>query len=437
MISNKMNYEETIDYLFNIAPMFQNIGADAYKEGLSNTLALDQHFYYPHRGYHTIHVAGTNGKGSTSHTIASILQQAGYRVGLYTSPHLVDFRERIRVNGQMISKQYVIDFVAKGRAFFEPMAPSFFELTTALALNYFYDQQIDIAVIEVGMGGRLDCTNIINPKLSIITNISYDHTQFLGDTLEKIAYEKAGIIKPQTPVVIGESQGEVRQVFLNKAKELSAPIHFADEGNEILQVTRTVDGFWEYNTSLIGQLQGALAGSCQPKNTATILCATRRLRELGFEIGDEDIRKGFNMVCEVTGLMGRWQKIQTEPTIVCDIAHNPAGLAYVGKQLSTYNADDLHIVIGMVSDKDITHSLSLLPPHANYYFTQAHVQRAMPAEKLTEIAQQLGFKGNQYTSVAEAVKAAQKTATTTSFIFIGGSTFVVADYLLEHQSTPQ
>ncbi len=430
-----MTYTQTIEYLFNAAPLFQNIGAGAYKEGLSNTHLLDEHFNHPHRSYRTIHVAGTNGKGSTCHTLAATLQHAGLRVGLYTSPHLVDFRERIRINGQMIPEQRVIDFVEQERSFFEPLHPSFFELSTALALLYFKEQQVDVAIIEVGLGGRLDCTNIIRPELSIITNISYDHTQFLGDTLEKIATEKAGIIKSGVPVVIGETNGNnaVRKVFLKTAQSQNAPIWFADEENEVLSSRRSEDGLWEYDTTLVGELCGTLTGECQPQNTATILCALHRLREASFCITDEDIRMGFANVCAYTGLMGRWQTVSLHPQVVCDIAHNPAGLRYIGQQMDSLADRTLHIIIGMVSDKDIRHSLAELPKYAKYYFTQASVKRALPAEELATIARAEGLHGFTYPNVNEAFMAAKQSATADDFIYVGGSTFIVADFMQSHK----
>lgn len=427
-----MTYAEATDYLFNMAPLFQNIGANAYKEGLANTLTLDLHFGHPHRSYRTIHVAGTNGKGSTSHTLAAILQDAGYKVGLYTSPHLKDFRERIRVNGQMISEQRVIDFVKQERDFFAPLHPSFFELSTALAFLYFKEQKVDVAVIEVGLGGRLDCTNIISPELSIITNISFDHMQFLGNTLESIAGEKAGIIKDNTPVVIGETNGHeaVKAVFVSTARAKNAPILFADETDIVKHSERTSEGFWKYETKNAGTLHAALAGECQPQNTATILCAAEILKEKGFHISNENIRHGFSDVCTSTGLMGRWQCIQrNHPTIVCDIAHNPAGLSLIGEQLSKLHHSDLHIVIGMVSDKDVRHSLSYLPKNARYYFTQAGVKRAMPAQELAAIAKESGLKGEVYNNVKEAFQAAKHHASSDGFIYVGGSTFIVSDLL--------
>lgn len=436
-----MTYKETIDYLFNVAPLFQNIGQGAYKEGLSNTHALDEHFGYPHRQFRTIHVAGTNGKGSCSHTLAAILQESGLRVGLYTSPHLVDFRERIRVNGEMISEQRVIDFVEQERSFFEPLYPSFFELTTALAFLYFAEQKVDVAVIEVGLGGRLDCTNIITPDLSIITNISFDHTQFLGDTLPKIASEKAGIIKPQIPVVVGETNGhaDVRQVFIDKAESMNAPIIFADESSIVISSERITTGGRLYETTMLGTLVGELGGDCQEYNTATILNAVIQLRQKGYEISDENIRNGFLHVCQTTGLMGRWQRISEQPLVICDTGHNVGGLQYIARQLEAMRPahGTIRMVIGMVGDKDVRGSLSLLPKDARYYFTQASVKRAMNVKEFQHIASTLGLEGNCFDSVDEAYQAAltdAQHATTedesaNDLIYVGGSSFIVADFL--------
>lgn len=425
-----MTYQETLDYLFNVAPLFQNIGQGAYKEGLSNTHALDEHFGHPHKAYRTIHVAGTNGKGSCSHTIAAILQSAGYKVGLYTSPHLVDFRERIRVNGEMISEERVIDFVEKERTFFEPLYPSFFELTTALALLYFKEQKVDVAVIEVGLGGRLDCTNIISPDLSVITNISFDHTQFLGSTLPAIATEKAGIIKPNTPVVIGETNGheDVRDVFSRKAAETGSPIIFAEEDNEIISspVSQSVKRIYE--TKTYGTIEGQLGGECQIFNTNTILNAVSVLKDLGYNLTRENVLDGFSKVCDLTGLMGRWQVMETAPLTICDTGHNVGGIELITKQLKTINKK-LRIVIGMVGDKDVKGSLSLFPKDATYYFTQASVKRAMDVNIIHSIGEELGLKGNKYDNVAEAYRNARKDADNSDFIYIGGSSFVVADYL--------
>ena len=405
-----MTYSEATEYLFTSAPLFQNIGAGAYKEGLGNTEALDTHFGHPHRKYMTIHVAGTNGKGSVSHTLAAILQSAGYRVGLYTSPHLVDFRERIRVNGEMISKERVVKFIEEERSFFEPLHPSFFELATALAFKYFEEAAVDIAVIETGLGGRLDCTNIVSPILSIITNISFDHIQFLGNTLPAIAKEKAGIIKPGTPVVIGETgeNRDVKTVFLEKSLEMQSPIYFADELNHPHRKTQ-------------------LKGYCQEKNTQTILTALDILKEK-LNISQESIDKGFLNVCELTGLMGRWQILNISPLTICDTGHNVGGWEYLARQLES-TPGTLHIVIGMVGDKDVNKVVSMLPKRGKYYFTQASVARAMPLEQFTEIARKNGLEGVSFSNVNEAYNAAMKDASTNDTIFIGGSTFIVADLL--------
>lgn len=424
-----MNYSETLTYLYNSAPLFQHIGKDAYKEGLTNTHLLDEHFGHPHHNFRTIHVAGTNGKGSCSHTIAAVQQAAGYKTGLYTSPHLIDFRERIRVNGQPISQEFVIDFVEQHRAFFEPLHPSFFELTTAMAFLYFAQEKVDVAVIEVGLGGRLDCTNIIRPDLCVITNISFDHVQFLGNTLAKIATEKAGIIKPQTPVVIGETTPETKPVFLQKATEMQAPIHFAEEEQFVQQVEYTKDGHCLYQTINYPDLRGELGGFCQEKNTNTILSALQCLQQAGYHINESHIREGFANVCKLTGLMGRWQRLEEHPTIICDTGHNVGGISYITKQLAIQKYDKLHLVIGMVNDKDISGVLKLLPSEASYYFTQASVQRALPAGKVKELAQTFNLHGEAYPDVKSALIAAKEKAAPEDLIFIGGSSFIVADLL--------
>lgn len=423
-----MTYSETINYLFNSTPLFQNVGKDAYKEGLENTRLLDEHFGHPHRKFKTIHVAGTNGKGSCSHTLAAILQSAGYKVGLYTSPHLVDFRERIRVNGTPVSEQYVIDFVEQHRTFFEPLHPSFFELTTAMAFNYFAESQVDVAVIEVGLGGRLDCTNIITPDLCIITNISFDHVQFLGDTLAKIASEKAGIIKPGIPVVIGETTPETKPVFAQKAVQEGAPIRFAEE-EQIVISSLPKDGKNYYWTKDYPHLEGELGGLCQTKNTNTILCTVRILQSIGYEIKESHVREGFAHVCSLTGLKGRWQILQKSPMMVCDTGHNKGGIRYIVEQLSVQKYRRLHIVMGMVNDKDITGVLAMLPREATYYFTKASVSRALDEHEVQRLAGEAGLKGDTYPTVSEAVQAAKEAATAEDFIFIGGSTFIVADLL--------
>lgn len=408
-----MNYQEAIDYLYHSTPVFEHVGASAYKEGLENTLALDHHFNHPHRQYKTIHIAGTNGKGSCSHTIASILQEAGYKVGLYTSPHLVDFRERIRVNGQCVSEKYVIDFIEHERSFFEPLHPSFFELTTAMAFKYFAEQQVDVAVIEVGLGGRLDCTNIISPILSVITNISFDHTGFLGDTLAKIASEKAGIIKKGVPVVIGEYTDETRPVFEKKAKELNAPITFAQDFKELGK-----------------DIAFELKGDYQQKNKQTILAAISILTPtLLQDLNEATIRKGLTNVVKNTGLMGRWQTIQNKPKVVCDTGHNVGGWQYLSQQIQAQPCRKLRIVFGMVDDKDIDAVMELLPKNAVYYWTQADNHRAIAADVVAQKAIAHQLQGTSFNKVKDAYQQALQDADKEDFIFVGGSSYVVADFL--------
>lgn len=424
-----MNYQETIEYLFSSAPLFQHIGKDAYKEGLENTYVLDKHFGHPHQQYKTIHVAGTNGKGSCAHSLAAILQASDYKVGLYTSPHLVDFRERIRINGNMIPEEYVVDFVKKEKAFFESLHPSFFELTTALAFKYFAEQNIDVAVIEVGLGGRLDCTNIIHPDLCVITNISFDHVQFLGNTLQAIALEKAGIVKKDVPVVIGETVEETRPVFVEKAKSVKAPIIFAEEKRRVVNSTICLKGGRDYYTTTYGSIYGELEGEYQEKNTNTVLTAVEELIRLGYHIPEEALRKGFAFVSELTGLKGRWQKISTNPIIICDTGHNMAGIKLVVEQLKHCIYNKLHLIIGMVNDKDIDGVLSILPADATYYFTKSSVKRSLNEMEILEKARKFGLKGCTYISVPEAYEAAIKKAATDDLIYIGGSSFIVADLL--------
>lgn len=426
-----MTYTEAIEYLYNSAPLFQNIGAGAYKEGLQNTLKLDEHFGHPHQTFKTIHVAGTNGKGSVSHTIAAILQEAGYKVGLYTSPHLLDFRERIRVNGVMIPAERVAAFVQNEKDFFAPLHPSFFELTTALAFLYFREEQVDVAVIEVGLGGRLDCTNIITPDLSVITNISYDHTQFLGSTLPMIAKEKAGVIKPGIPVVIGETneENEVNKIFMEKAETAHAPIVFADKNGEVLHTTYESNSCRTYQTKHYGTIKGTLGGNCQTKNTSTILSSIKILQESGYRITTSHVQTGFSDVVRLTGIMGRWQIIQEKPKVICDTGHNEAGITENITQLRQEQYHKLHVVIGMVSDKDINAVLSILPQNATYYFTQATVKRALPATELAKLAAEHGLHGLTYPHVHEAYLSALQTADKDDLIYVGGSNFIVADFL--------
>ena len=433
-----MNYQETCEYLYSQLPMFEKQGTSGYKEGLENTEALDRHFGYPHRHFKTIHIAGTNGKGSCAHTISAILQQCGYRVGLYTSPHLVDFKERIRINGQPVSEHYVVEFVEAEKSFFEPLHPTFFELTTAMAFKYFSEMKVDIAVIEVGLGGRLDCTNIITPILSVITNISLDHTQLLGQSLEQIAIEKAGIIKNRVPVVIGETTPETRIVFEAIAQENNAPITFAEDQPEVLSA-ELQDNCMVYQTRDYGILEGQLCGLYQEKNTNTILWAVRILEQLGYmhryatisqsEIQGKEVRIGFKNVCEVTGLQGRWQTVRTEPRVVCDTGHNVAGWEYLGKQLSQVKCHKMHIVFGAVEDKDVDGMMMKLPKDAIYYFTKANNHRAISENVLKLLGQQLGLNGQSYPNVADAYQSALNAAQKDDFVFIGGSSYVVADFL--------
>lgn len=423
-----MNYSETIHYLFNVTPLFQNLGAGAYKPGLRTTEALDEHFEHPHHRFRSIHVAGTNGKGSCSHTIAAILQAAGYKVGLFTSPHLLDFRERIRINGIMIPEQYVIDFVEKEKSFFEPLHPSFFEITTAMAFKYFAEEHVDVAVIEVGLGGRLDCTNIIKPELSIITNISFDHQQFLGNTLTEIAGEKAGIIKSDIPVIIGETVPETRLVFKEKAKIVDTRIIFAEDAPIVLKSFVNGKNFRVYNTTIYGEIFGALTGDCQDKNTNTILTAITHLD--CFKIPLQAILRGFAEVCETTGLMGRWQYIQKNPTVICDTGHNMGGWKYLGERLTKISKEQpLKIVFGMANDKDIDGVLEILPKTAQYYWAHASVDRALTESQLEGIAAKYALRGKKFTTVEAAYKQALLEASANDFIFVGGSNFVVSDLL--------
>ena len=411
-----MNYPEVIDYLYHATPAFERVGASAYKPGLQTTMAIDQHDGQPHRHYKIIHVAGTNGKGSVSHSLASILQEAGLRVGLYTSPHLVDFRERMRVNGKCISEEYVVRYVEE---FIEwnkqaQLSPSFFELTTGMAFRFFADEQVDVAVIEVGLGGRLDSTNIVTPVLSVITNIAFDHTQFLGNTLGLIAAEKAGIIKPHVPVVVGETTPETRPVFLQKARECSAPIVFAEDEDVAPLPDFELKGYY------------------QERNLRTILCAARELSRQGLLPADMDrqrLEHALQHVSTNTGLMGRWQTLQTAPLVVCDTGHNPAAWVYLAPQIKAQSCHTLRIVFGMVDDKDIGQVLTMLPATATYYFTQASTHRAIPAAQVALLAADHGLHGQAFDDVATAYHAALADASPSDFIFVGGSSYVVADLL--------
>ncbi len=420
-----MTYSETVEYLFNATPMFQQIGAAAYKPGLDTALALDSAFSSSHKAYKTIHVAGTNGKGSTCHTLAAILQAQGYKVGLFTSPHLIDFRERIRVDGKKISEDAVVGFVERYKNMSLGLSPSFFELTTIMAFDYFARCGVDIAVIETGLGGRLDTTNIISPIVTAITNISFDHKAQLGNSLVSIAKEKAGIIKEGIPVVIGNDK-DVRQVFVDKAGAESAPIVFAQE-KKLFDEAVIYEDRIEYKESMVGDFKGKLTGDCQPENTATVLCIVQELRALGIEISDMAVKKGFDQVVESTGLLGRWMILRRNPTVICDTGHNEGGWKYLSRRLS--GIENLRMVIGFVSDKEVEAILKMMPRHAAYYFAQASVKRAMDSFTLAEKAARIGLKGNAYPTLADAYYAAIKEASQTDTIFVGGSTFIVADLL--------
>ena len=432
-----MTYQEAIEYLYAATPVFQQVGTTAYKPGLETTHTLDTHYGHPHRCYRTIHVGGTNGKGSTSHTIAAVLQAAGYRVGLFTSPHLLDFRERIRVNGEMVSEDFVCRFVEEAKPLIEERSPSFFEITTLMAFDYFRQSQVDFAVIEVGLGGRLDCTNIISPIVSVITSISKDHTQLLGDTLEAIAREKAGIIKPHTPVIIGRGESpEVREVFVKKATEEEAPIIFAEEAVHIKAQTPEFSG---QSFTLEGKealpYHFGLGGLVQRDNFRAIYATIQELRSQGITISEEAFRDGLRNVVSLTGLRGRWEVLSQHPTLICDTAHNEDGVRYIVEQLRSLQRP-LHIIFGMVNDKDIRGVLQRLPKEARYYFTAASVPRALAPEDLQALAEQYGLQGSTYPNVHEALIAARKAANPdTDVLFVGGSNFLISDLLADLSNT--
>lgn len=491
-----MNYQQALDYMFSQLPMFHRVGAPAYKADLKNTIALCELTGYPFHHYKTIHIAGTNGKGSVSHMLSSILQESGAKTGLFTSPHLIDFRERIKVNGEMISHSYVIEFIEKYRAQFAVIKPSFFEMTFALAMCWFKEQKVDYAVVETGLGGRLDSTNVIIPELSVITNIGFDHMQFLGNTLKEIAYEKAGIIKPGIPVVIGESNPETDEVFLNKAYECNSLITFADQIIRLTKLSDHQSGFLTLSASVTEPtlaterertiiksplvenqndatvksilaenqdgstfrplhtenqdgstlksfpsahmepliIESPLTGDYQEKNIATVLACTHIMLKQSI-IGDSNvIVKGIKNTLLNTGFQGRWQILQKEPLTICDIGHNPHGLAYVVKQLKNQKYNQLHFVLGVVNDKDIDTMLTMLPVDAIYYYCKANIPRGLDADILKEKATMVGLQGNSYSSVAEAYKSAFKNAGEEDLIFIGGSAFVVAEVLPSFQT---
>lgn len=422
---NVMTYQETLNYLYQNLPMFQRVGAVAFKKDLTNTLALCEALGNPQRKFSSIHVAGTNGKGSTSHMIAAVLQKAGYKTGLYTSPHLKEFTERIRLNGKEIARDFVIDFVDRVKPLIETIKPSFFEITVAMAFDYFAHQQVEVAVIEVGLGGRLDSTNVITPVLSIITNISWDHMDLLGDTLEKIASEKAGIIKPNIPVVISERQPEVEHVFIQKARACNSTLVFASDHFRVAPNSTGVFCVDHENKSY--ELQPDLLGIYQAKNLAGVLTAIDVLQKNGFTISDEAIKTGLKNVTSLTGLKGRWQSIGERPLVVCDTGHNEGGIREIIQQINQTPHLKLHMVVGMVKDKDVSKVLSLLPQDATYYFCQASIPRAMPASELKEKAKAFGLIGDEYKNVNKAIDAAKAVSSPDDLIFVGGSTFVVAE----------
>ncbi|MFH1004407.1 MAG: folylpolyglutamate synthase/dihydrofolate synthase family protein [Bacteroidota bacterium] len=434
-----MTYRQTIDYLYNCLPMFHRIGPAAYKKDLKNTILLDKILGHPHKKFKSIHIAGTNGKGSVSHILAAILQCSGYKTGLYTSPHLKDFRERIRINGKMIPKKFVIDFVQKNKKHFDRINLSFFEWTVGLAFDFFAKQKVDIAVIETGLGGRLDSTNIITPILSIITNISYDHVNLLGDTLEKIAEEKAGIIKKNGVTIVGEKQKEVAHVFINKTKECNARLIFA---NDFVNVKNSKH-IWKNNKSFFyGQsffknkkkpsniVVCELPGIYQKKNIATVLTSVEVLNDISdLKISSASVSKGLANVSSITRIMGRWQVLKKHPLTIADIAHNEAGIREVLEQVKIIKYKNLHIVFGIVNDKDINRILKILPSNAKYYFCQANIPRALPAEKLSAVAKQYSLKGQIIPNVKNALKVALKNASRKDLILVTGSAFVVAEIL--------
>ncbi len=428
-----MTYQQTLNYLFARLPMYQRIGAAAYKANLDNTYKIVEVLNHPHKKIKCIHVAGTNGKGSSSHMLAAILQKAGYKTGLYTSPHLIDFRERIKINGKLISKKYVVNFVEKHKTEFEKIEPSFFEWTVGLAFDYFANQKVDVAVIEVGLGGRLDSTNIINPLVSLITNISFDHVNLLGNTLQKIATEKAGIIKPKTPVVVGQTQGKIKNVFTNIAKKQNAPIQFADKNFKIISYklkkqflaptilnTKTKKEI-TYNLDLLG--------TYQLKNVLGVLNTIEVLKSNNFSISQKTIHSALKNVCKLTGFNGRWQQISKSPLIIADTGHNEDGIKQVLKNLAQLKFKKLHFVFGAVNDKDVTKILKLLPKNAIYYFVKASVPRALNEDELLFAAKKIKLNGASYPSVKQGLTASKKAYKKNDLIFVGGSTFVVADAL--------
>jgi len=422
-------WERTLNYLFDQRPAFERQGASGYKPGLDTSIALDKLYKEPHRRYRIIHIAGTNGKGSTAHLLASCLQKCGYRVGLFTSPHLVDFRERIRVNGRKISRNYVMQWVADyQKKKLDNFEPSFFELTSTMAFDYFAWRNVNVAVIETGLGGRLDSTNIVTPDLSIITNIGLEHQQFLGNTLQQIAMEKAGIIKHGQPVIIGRAEGIVRDVFEREAKRLYSEIRFAQDKPEVLEA-KHVDGMLQLKTKSFGTIDCELTGDYQAENANTVLTALNLLKRLKYRIKDNGVHDGFAHVVENTGLMARWMKLGEKPLIICDSAHNPSAFQQVMQQLKHEEYDDLHMILGFMADKDVHTIMSMLPKKAKYYFTQAQTTRSMTAQDVQHLAAEAGLNGNIYNNVEEALAAARGAAISRDLIYVGGSMYVLAELL--------
>lgn len=426
-------YEEAIQYLFSQLPMFSRVGAPAYKPGLEMTIALDNHFHNPHRKFKSIHIAGTNGKGSTAHNIAAILQAQNYKTALYTSPHLVDFRERMRINGKMIPKEKVIEFTRKWKKSAFEGHPSFFELTMMMAFEWFAEENVDYAVIEVGMGGRLDSTNIITPLLCAITNISFDHTQFLGNTLPAIAGEKAGIIKPGIPVVIGEAKGEVEKVFVNKALEEGSPLTLAYNNNYVLNPRHTEDYGWQFDTPAGETIHSPLGGEYQLKNLNMVLNIIEQLRNVGISIDAGSVKTGIEHVIDLTGFAGRWTIFSREPLVICDTGHNEAGLSYNMPRLLEIaghrSSGKLRFLIGFVSDKNVDEILHFFPKNAEYYITKAAIPRAMPTETLHLKCEEHGITPKCYATVADAWTSIRADSSPADTVYVGGSTFIVADFL--------
>ena len=429
-----MTYQQTLDYLFTKLPMYSRIGAAAFKEDLTNTIALCEALGNPHKKLTCIHVAGTNGKGSTSHMLAAILQSAGYKTGLYTSPHLKDFRERIKIDGKMIDEDFVVDFVARIKPLIISLEPSFFEITVAMAFDYFVKEEIDIAVIEVGLGGRLDSTNVITPVLSVITNIGWDHMNMLGNSLEKIAYEKAGIIKPSVPVVIGETLPATKPVFIDKASQENAPLVIATDHFYVIDWHENA---WSLQLTAVNKLTDAhvsyeldLQGIYQLKNVLTVLESVKQLQQQGWDVKEAAIQKGLRYTKNITGFHGRWDIVHREPLLVLDVGHNEDGIKQIAEQIEITDHENLHIIIGLVKDKEADKVLKLLPPRATYYFTKAQIPRALPEDQLALKGNSTGLTGNHYPDVNTAVKQALSHATKRDLILVCGSVFVVGEVVL-------